>query len=114
MKGLARALNSFASQEARRAVPKVHSHTSDPHRWEKYHDKRFAPKSVHLDRAKLVDLSPDQLMMESVEELTYLMGDIHADHIDAVIQTGWKLNMKNQIWLIEAKTGVRKSIKAID
>ena len=42
------------------------------------------------------------------------MGDIHADHIDAVIQVGWKLNMKKQIWLIEAKSGVRKSIKAID
>ena len=26
-------------------------------------------KSVHLDKARLVDLSPDQLMMESVEEL---------------------------------------------
>ncbi len=114
MKGLARALNSFASQEARRAVPKVHTHSGDPHRWEKYYDKRFVPKSVHLDKARLVDLSPDQLMMESIEELTYLMGDIFEDHIDAVIQTGWKLNMKKQIWFIEAKSGVRKSIKAID
>ena len=113
MKGLAKALNSLASQEARRAVPKAHTHTSDPHRWEKYYDKRFSPKSVHLDKARLVDLTPENLMMESVEELVYLMGDIHEDQIDAVIQTGWSLNMKKQIWFIEAKTGLRKSIKAI-
>jgi len=113
LKGLAKALNSLASQEARRAVPKAHTHTSDPHRWEKYYDKRFSPKSVHLDKARLVDLTPENLMMESVEELVYLMGDINEDQIDAILQTGWTLNMKKQIWFIEAKTGLRKSIKAI-
>ena len=113
MKGLDKALQSLANSQARRAVPKAHTHAGDPKRWEKYYDKRFVPKSVHLDKARLVDLTPENLMMESVEELVYLMGDIHEDQIDAVIQTGWALNMKKQIWFIEAKTGLRKSIKAI-
>ena len=78
MKGLARELNRLASKLDARTTTRILA-KEDCRMSDTYSGCKHASKAIWLEKADTVDLVPNQLVMESDEQIQYLFGDLYSE-----------------------------------
>lgn len=74
--GLARALNSLASQQIARATSRILA-KEDCRVSDTFGGTKHSPKEIWIEKAEVVDLKPSQLVLDSKEVVHDLFGELY-------------------------------------